>query len=74
MDQRDLVLQRRVDEPVPLEAVLAGELGGDDEGGECLSAAAWLERMFVSFVTATANATMTQEGTDRNEGTHRTCL
>lgn len=40
VDQRDLVLERRVDEPVPLEAVLAGEFGGDDEGGEGLTAAA----------------------------------
>lgn len=40
MDQRDIVLERRVDEPVPLEAVLAREFGGDDERREGLSAAA----------------------------------
>jgi hypothetical protein len=41
MDLGDLVLQRGIHQPVALERVLAGELGGDDQGGEGLAAAAF---------------------------------
>lgn len=40
VDGSNLLLERGVDETVPLEGVEASELGGDDERGECLTAAA----------------------------------
>jgi hypothetical protein len=53
MDDGDLIAQRGVDGPVSLEAVLAGEKRGDDEGGEGLAAAACLDlekgEMLVKF-------------------------
>lgn len=42
VDGGDFVLERGVDEAVPLEGLEVFELGGDDEGGEGLAAAAWM--------------------------------
>ena len=41
MDGGDFGLEGCVDESVALERVEALELGGDDDGGEGLAAAAW---------------------------------
>lgn len=41
VDGGDFVLERRVDEAVPLEGFEVFELGGDDEGGEGLATATW---------------------------------
>jgi hypothetical protein len=39
VDGGDFVLERRVDEAVPLEGLEVFELGGDDKGGKGLAAA-----------------------------------
>lgn len=50
MDGGDFVLERGVDEAVPLEGLEVLELGGDDEGGEGLAAATWkLYHALVSY-------------------------
>jgi hypothetical protein len=41
VDGGDFLLERRVDEAVPLKSPEVLELGGDDQGSECLATATW---------------------------------